>query len=60
MRSWNSRILECVMHIVAGIVVGIGFFSDEIYLTPLPEQYLPYCPAIVRGTFCYLPGMIFW
>ena len=58
-RSVNSRILELVMHIFAGVVVGLGFFSTEIYMDPLPSYYLPFCSSSIRKSFCILPG-IFW
>lgn len=47
------------MHIFAGVVVGLGFFSTEIYMDPLPSYYLPFCSSSIRKSFCILPG-IFW
>jgi hypothetical protein len=55
-RNWSGRLTELAMNIFAGIIVGIGFFSSEIYMDPLPTSYYDYCPAVVKGAFCYLPG----
>ena len=49
--------IELGMNVFAGIVVGISFFSSEIYLDPLPNYYYNHCPNIVRDSFCYAAGL---
>eukprot|EP01114_Cavostelium_apophysatum_P015588 TRINITY_DN4279_c0_g1_i1.p1 TRINITY_DN4279_c0_g1~~TRINITY_DN4279_c0_g1_i1.p1 ORF type:complete len:767 (-),score=153.56 TRINITY_DN4279_c0_g1_i1:58-2358(-) len=50
--NWNTRTIDCALNIAAGIVVGIAFFSTEIYQTPIPTYYREFCLAPIVNSFC--------
>jgi hypothetical protein len=37
-----------VLHIVAGVVMGIAFLHEHWFIPPVPPHYAQYCPAAIR------------
>eukprot|EP01028_Stygiella_incarcerata_P010968 TRINITY_DN598_c0_g2_i3.p1 TRINITY_DN598_c0_g2~~TRINITY_DN598_c0_g2_i3.p1 ORF type:complete len:820 (+),score=195.49 TRINITY_DN598_c0_g2_i3:24-2483(+) len=56
-RSYQTHIINTLMHFLAGVIFGIPFLSGRIFVKPVPLIYAEadYCPKAVRDAFCYSP-----
>eukprot|EP00762_Andalucia_godoyi_P002630 ANDGO_03310.mRNA.1 ABC transporter G family member 7 len=51
-RDISSVALDVVLHVLTGLIIGIGFVSTNLFQPPLSSEYIPFCPPPVRMTFC--------
>jgi hypothetical protein len=56
-RNWISIAVQCFMHSLAGLVVGLAFTTGKVYIPPVPFSYvaLGLCPSVVSKPFCQFP-----
>eukprot|EP00762_Andalucia_godoyi_P002170 ANDGO_02633.mRNA.1 Putative white-brown complex homolog protein 30 len=54
-RNWMSVLVQCIMHFLAGIIVGLAFTTGQVFTPPISSEYVPYCPSVVSKYFCEFP-----
>ena len=53
----SGRLVDNFLHLLAGAIIALGFVSQEMFIPPIPRQYLPFCPPSISLAFCWYPGM---
>jgi len=51
----RSRLVDNILHMIAGAIIALGFFSQEMFIPPIPRMYIPLCPPSIAGQFCWYP-----